>query len=113
MKPHLIGKPYKCDKCGEAGESFSHCGMAECDAESTFSRVMAETDFGSTLPRVWWVVRDKNGCDAAYNTLHDAVEAYRTWWTKEWPEFAPYRVVRCEVHETEVDPIGMEVDNEP
>ena len=65
------------------------------------------------LRRVWWEVRDKDGIGAEYDTGHQAIDAYHNWWNVEWPQHAPYRVVRCEVHETEVDPIGMEVDNEP
>ena len=65
------------------------------------------------LRRVWWEVRDKDGIGAEYDTAHHAIDAYHNWWNVEGPEHAPYRVVRCEVHETEVDPIGMEVDNEP
>ena len=30
--PH--GKPYVCEKCGERGERFEGCHMAECDAEA-------------------------------------------------------------------------------
>lgn len=60
------------------------------------------------LRRVWWEVRDKDGIGAEYDTAHHAIDAYHNWWNVEWPQHAPYRVVRCEVHETEVDPIEME-----
>ena len=65
------------------------------------------------LRRVWWEVRDKDGIGAEYRTAHQAVDAYHNWWNVEWPQDAPYRVVRCEVHETEVDPMGMEAASEP
>lgn len=30
--PSVVGWPYSCDKCGEKGECFTGCGLAECDA---------------------------------------------------------------------------------
>jgi len=60
------------------------------------------------LRRVWWAVRDKDGCDAEYDTARHAIDDYHNWWNAKWPQDAPYRVVRCEVHETEVDPMGLE-----
>lgn len=55
-----------------------------------------------TRTRSWWVVRDIEGCDAEYDTEHEAINDMQSWWMVEFPQHAPYRLIRCDLSETEV-----------
>lgn len=53
---------------------------------------------------VWWEVQGPDGGSVSdYDTEDDAIRDCLLWWRAEYPGWGPYRVVRYDAYETEVN----------